>query len=142
MDGLVRGVCEQEVHAGGQGKQKPSGSVLVWLLPIQGAFAHLVILFAANSVPLHSRASTLSELASTACITIPRHNCLLGTLKTYASMSCHKEGLNNSRNCGYTRRFESLQDDIGDKSVFMFNDLSDAEKQKRLIELEQQRGGL
>lgn len=35
-----------------------------------------------------------------------------------------------------------LQDDIGDKSVFMFNDLSEAEKERRLTELEQQRGGL
>jgi hypothetical protein len=35
-----------------------------------------------------------------------------------------------------------LQDDIGDKSVFMFNGLSESEKEKRLAELEQQRGGL
>ncbi|GAQ87638.1 hypothetical protein KFL_003660200 [Klebsormidium nitens] len=42
-----------------------------------------------------------------------------------------------------SRKFtQAVKDDIGDKSVFMFNDLSEAEKEKRLAALEQQRGGL
>jgi uncharacterized integral membrane protein len=42
-----------------------------------------------------------------------------------------------------SRKFtQAVKDDIGDKSVFMFNSLSEAEKEKRLAELEQQRGGL